>query len=219
VPRGYFFDLLDEEVRRRVEEAIDRFRAAGAAVHEVEIAGTADVAGTYVDVALAEAADYHRETIRSRPLEYTPGVRSRIETGSAIRPEQYQGAQARRAVLKHAVDAALAGCHALVLPALAIPAPPLGASTVTIGGRAEPVRSVMLRLTQVFNLTGHPAISIPCGHTSAGLPCGLQLVGRSGMTDALVDVAEICEPLSGGRAGLPPSREASADRRSLGGGG
>jgi Asp-tRNA(Asn)/Glu-tRNA(Gln) amidotransferase A subunit family amidase len=47
----------------------------------------------------------------------------------------------------------------------------------------------MLRLTQLFNLTGHPAISLPCGRTGAGLPCGLQLVGFHGQTEGLLSVA------------------------------
>jgi Asp-tRNA(Asn)/Glu-tRNA(Gln) amidotransferase A subunit family amidase len=51
----------------------------------------------------------------------------------------------------------------------------------------------MLRLTQLFNVTGHPAISLPCGLTSAGLPCGLQLVGARMHTDALLRVALACE--------------------------
>jgi Asp-tRNA(Asn)/Glu-tRNA(Gln) amidotransferase A subunit family amidase len=51
----------------------------------------------------------------------------------------------------------------------------------------------MLRLTQLFNATGHPAVSIPCGHTATGLPVGLQLVGRRGHTDQLLAVAAACE--------------------------
>jgi len=51
----------------------------------------------------------------------------------------------------------------------------------------------MLRLTQLFNLTGHPAISIPCGLTSTDLPCGLQLAGAHMQTDTLLGVALACE--------------------------
>jgi Asp-tRNA(Asn)/Glu-tRNA(Gln) amidotransferase A subunit family amidase len=47
----------------------------------------------------------------------------------------------------------------------------------------------MLRLTQLFNVTGHPAVSIPDGRTPSGLPCGLQIVGASDRTDALLGVA------------------------------
>jgi aspartyl-tRNA(Asn)/glutamyl-tRNA(Gln) amidotransferase subunit A len=53
---------------------------------------------------------------------------------------------------------------------------------------------MMLRLTQLFNLTGHPAISMPMGDTPAGLPCGLQLVGRLNDTEGLLATAAACEP-------------------------
>jgi aspartyl-tRNA(Asn)/glutamyl-tRNA(Gln) amidotransferase subunit A len=55
------------------------------------------------------------------------------------------------------------------------------------------VRALMLRFTQLFNITGHPAISIPCAVTSTGLPCGLQLVGHRNGTDALLSVAHASE--------------------------
>ena len=70
----------------------------------------------------------------------------------------------------------------------------LFASTVELERRPEPVRAALLRLTQLFNMTGHPAISIPCGATGAGLPCGCQLVGPHGETGRLLDLAEALEP-------------------------
>ena len=93
------------------------------------------------------------------------------------------------------MDAALAQHDALVLPTLPIPAPLIGASTVEVGSSTQPVRNVMLRLTQAFNVTGHPAISIPAGLTEMGLPCGVQLVGARGQTDALLRVALASEQL------------------------
>jgi aspartyl-tRNA(Asn)/glutamyl-tRNA(Gln) amidotransferase subunit A len=58
-------------------------------------------------------------------------------------------------------------------------------------GTTIPVRAAMLRLTQLFNMTGHPAISIPVPVN--GMPVGLQLVGRHGATDALLSAARACE--------------------------
>jgi Asp-tRNA(Asn)/Glu-tRNA(Gln) amidotransferase A subunit family amidase len=52
---------------------------------------------------------------------------------------------------------------------------------------------MMLRLTQLFNITGHPAISIPCGLTSEGMPCGLQLVGPRAQTGKLMQLTLACE--------------------------
>jgi aspartyl-tRNA(Asn)/glutamyl-tRNA(Gln) amidotransferase subunit A len=89
------------------------------------------------------------------------------------------------------VDAALEGRDALVLPTLPIPAPLIGANTVRVGAKDEPVRNLMLRLTKLFNLSGHPAISLPAGRTSGGLPCGVQLVGTE--TESLLSVALAAE--------------------------
>ena len=142
---------------------------------------------------LPEAAAAHAHGLEHHADLYSHDVRLRLELGRYVMAEDYARAQRGRAVLAEAVDAALAGRDALVLPALAMPAPRLGAGTVDIDGRPEPLRPLMLRLTQLFNATGHPAVSIPCGPTPAGLPCGLQLVGLRGRTDHLLDVAEACE--------------------------
>jgi aspartyl-tRNA(Asn)/glutamyl-tRNA(Gln) amidotransferase subunit A len=114
--------------------------------------------------------------------------------GRYVLAEDYARAQRGREVLRAEVDRALANVDALVLPTLPIPAPPIGAATVEVAGKTESVRNMMLRLTQLFNVTGHPAISIPCGSTSDGLPCGFQIVGRRHDTEALLAVAAACEP-------------------------
>jgi aspartyl-tRNA(Asn)/glutamyl-tRNA(Gln) amidotransferase subunit A len=114
--------------------------------------------------------------------------------GREMPASDYVAAQRSRAQLREDVEAVLKQCDALMLPTLAIPAPRLGATTVQVGEFEEQVRPIMLRLTQLFNLTGHPAISLPCGETSEGLPCGLQLAGQRGQTSALLAIALACEP-------------------------
>ena len=132
---------------------------------------------------------------------YTPMVRLRLEMGRYILAEDYVRAKNGFEALRREVDGALGDRDALILPTLPIPAPPLGAESVMVNGTPEPVRAMMLRCTQLFNVTGHPAVSLPCGSTSQGLPCGLQLVGRRFETDALMRVAlavENAASLSGG---------------------
>jgi aspartyl-tRNA(Asn)/glutamyl-tRNA(Gln) amidotransferase subunit A len=191
--RQYFCDLLDDEVRKLFEEALAALRSANARIVEAEIAHAAEIAPAYAHVSLAEAATYHAKTLDEKPELYTQSVRLRLETGRYILAEDYVRASLGREVLRREVDRALEGCQALLLPTLPIPAPPIGAATVRIGSVDESVRAAMLRLTQLFNMTGHPAVSIPCGTTAAGLPCGLQLVGRRTETAALVRVALACE--------------------------
>jgi aspartyl-tRNA(Asn)/glutamyl-tRNA(Gln) amidotransferase subunit A len=198
VPRKYFCDLLDDEVRARFEETLASLRQAGARIDEVGIQHAADIAAVYAHISLADAAAVHASTLDSVPERYTANVRLRLEMGRYILAEDYSRALHGRDLLRREVDAALAEHHALVLPTLPMPAPEIGASTVTIASRQEPVRNAMLRLTQAFNVTGHPAISLPCGTTAQGLPCGIQLVGARMETDALVRVALAVEQLTRG---------------------
>jgi aspartyl-tRNA(Asn)/glutamyl-tRNA(Gln) amidotransferase subunit A len=194
VPRPYFCEVLDDEVRARFEESLSRLRAAGARIDETEIAHARHTAPVYLTLVLADAAAYHAATLETMPERYTPPVRIRLEMGRYVLAEDYARALKGRDVLRREVDAAIAGHDGLVLPTLPIPAPPLGAGSVPVGGTVEPVRNLMLRQTQLFNLTGHPAISLPCGRTAAGLPCGLQLVGAHRHTEALMRTALACEP-------------------------
>ena len=157
-------------------------------MNEVDIRHASDIAPVYLHIVLSDAAAYHAATLETMPERYTPPVRLRLEMGRYLLAEDYVRALAGREVLRREVDVALADHDALVLPTLPIPAPPLGAASVRVGERQEPVRNLMLRLTQLFNVTGHPAVALPSGTTSTGLPCSLQLVGRRNHTDALLRV-------------------------------
>jgi aspartyl-tRNA(Asn)/glutamyl-tRNA(Gln) amidotransferase subunit A len=200
VPRKYFCDLLDDDVRARFDEAVERLRAAGAVVDDIEIPHAADIAPVYLHLVLGDAAAYHARTLETMPEKYTPNVRIRLEMGRYILAEDYARALAGRVRITREVDAALAQCDALILPSLRIPAPPIGADTVQVGATVEAVRNVMLRLTQPFNVTGHPAIAMPSGVSRDGLPCSVQLVGRRMQTDALLRVALACEGHISGNA-------------------
>jgi aspartyl-tRNA(Asn)/glutamyl-tRNA(Gln) amidotransferase subunit A len=193
VLRRYFCDLLDDGVRGRFEAAVARLRAAGARVSEAEVPHAALIAPAYVHIVFGDAAAYHAPTLERMPERYTEPVRLRLELARYVLAEDYARALRAREALRREVDAALAGQDVLMLPTLPIPAPRLGASTVRLGGGDEPVRNVMLRLTQLFNLTGHPAVTLPCGLTPEGLPSGVQLVGVRGGTQGLLAAAAFVE--------------------------
>jgi aspartyl-tRNA(Asn)/glutamyl-tRNA(Gln) amidotransferase subunit A len=198
-PRPYFLDILDTEVRVVFEQALERLRAAAWTVDSSPIRYARDAATVCLHIVLSEAAAVHAASLERQGGAYSEGVRLRLELGRYVLAEDYARAQRGRAVLTAAVDDVLADRDALVLPSLAIPASPLGVETVDIDGRPTSLRNVMLRLTQLFNATGHPAVSIPCGRTATGLPVGLQLVGRRDQTDQLLAVAAACETaLAGG---------------------
>ena len=201
MPLPYFFDKLEDDVARLVIDARAALERAGHIVSDVSIAHAERTADVYLHIVLPEASWYHAPLLRDHAGQYSPGVRLRLEMGGYILAEDYLRAMHARTVLRRGVDRALEGLDALVLPALAIPAPPLGASSVAAGKTTEPVRAIMLRLTQLFNVTGHPAIAIPCGQGRDGLPRGLQLVGHRGGTERLLAVAAAVERQIIGGAG------------------
>ena len=201
VPAPYFLDKLDDDVARLFASARNALAAAGHTVSDVVVAHADRTADVYLHIVLPEASWYHAPMLAAHADKYSPGVRLRFEMGRYVLAEDYLRAMHARSVLRRAVDKALEGLDALLLPALAIGGPPIGAGSVTINGAPEPVRAIMLRLTQLFNITGHPAIALPCGRGADGLPRGLQLVGHRGSTERLLAVAATVERQIIGGAG------------------
>jgi len=110
-------------------------------------------------------------------------IRARVLIGGAHSPEALAQAEAVRARFTAAVDEALVGVDALVMPTLPSVPP-------TLVEALDPRAVLPLsRLVRPFNLSGHPAITLPL-RTAEGLPAGVQLVGRRGGDAALIAVAE-----------------------------
>lgn len=189
---GYFTQLLAADVRAAFENALERLRTCGVRIEPRTVQGTESIVETYTSISLPEAAHWHAATLDERASDYQQPVRERLERGRTIAAVSYLRAMDDRERLRRSVDAALEGCDALVLPTLPIVAPMLGAADVTMDtGETIPVRAAMLRLTQLFNVTGHPAISLPIA--SEGLPVAMQLVGRREGSVALLRLARAVE--------------------------
>lgn len=191
IPSGYFIDRLQPDVRRGFDEAVAWLRGAGVQIEHVELPHADMIAPIYLHICLAEAAAFHARTLEAMPDAYTAPVRMRFEAGRFVLAEDYLRALAGRDRLRAGVTAALTAHQLLLLPTLPIVAPPIGAATVPMGDAEEPVRAAMLRLTQPFNLTGHPALTLPVRPASGGLAVGLQLVGSD--TRRLLAAAAWCE--------------------------
>lgn len=199
VLEDYFMDRLSHDVDAVLRATFEALRDGGAKLSSASLAHSTDIAPIYLHLVLADAAAYHATSLAERPHAYTPNVRIRLEMGRHVLGEDYVRALRGREIIRQEVEGALAGVDGLVLPALSIEAPPIGAATVPVTGGEEPVRNAMLRCTQPFNLSGHPAISVPCGTTAAGLPVGLQIVGHAGRTTDLLRVARAVERTVRGR--------------------
>lgn len=171
-----------EDVEAAVRRAVGALAELGAEVEEVSLAFTMRVsadAGTIISA--SESASVHEEWLSTRPDDYGPDIRNRFQEGSLYSAAQYHKAQRiRRLVLQEFLDA-LQRVDVLVGPTNAITAPRIADRQVMVKGRMENIygaRRLMPRLTQPYNMSRLPAISVPCGFGASGLPVGLQIGGR-----------------------------------------
>ena len=176
--RGFFLDGAAPEVRSAVETAARTLAAAGAVVDEVSLAQMTSTAPAAFAIVGSEALAYHADTLRARAGDYDPEVARRLKMAAFISGRHYVRAQQVRGLIRADVDAALARRDVLLAPSTPMPAPTVDERQVTLGDGPSPVRPALIRFTQPFNLSGHPACSVPCGFTAGGLPIGLQIVGR-----------------------------------------
>jgi aspartyl-tRNA(Asn)/glutamyl-tRNA(Gln) amidotransferase subunit A len=174
VPRGWE-DGLDEPTNATWQDVTrDLPRIDFPAWKELEDA--------FQPILFAEATSYHLDWLRDRPAEYSDDVRSTLELGRKVSGAGYLWAMRQRPRLRDAVERALEGHDAVLVPNTCIVAPPIG----------EPhVREKLLRYTRPFSLSGHPVVTIPA--PTSGLPVGVQVVGHWGEDEALLRVAAVLE--------------------------
>ncbi|ETW96378.1 MAG: hypothetical protein ETSY1_26820 [Candidatus Entotheonella factor] len=137
-----------------------------------------------------------------------PSLKITIEAGADWTASDLQRAQAQRSALFQQLQRGFESYDFLVSPTLSAPPLPVDQDPhgpVTIAGQSIPrIRGAWYPYTYPLNLTGHPALSLPCGLTAAGLPIGLQFIGPWHSESHLLDVAERLETvLSWGQR--PPS--------------
>ena len=179
VPMNYYFDHLDPELEALVRAAIDRLRTEGVKIRDIEIPLADQIMAVEFGLCLPEASAYHMEMLRERPDDYQEDVRLFLEAGEMVPATRYIQALRVRQVMKDAWRRLFDQVDAVIAPAVASPATKVGQKTVTWSdGTEEPITPLFVRLSAPANVTGLPAMAVPCGFTQAGLPVGFQVIGR-----------------------------------------
>ncbi|MCH8309700.1 MAG: Asp-tRNA(Asn)/Glu-tRNA(Gln) amidotransferase GatCAB subunit A, partial [Chloroflexi bacterium] len=133
-------------------------------------------------IMLSEAFTYHRTNLLARPEDFGEMVRGRFRLGGLVSSADYVQAQRVRNVIKREFADVLKTVDVIATPTMSIPPP----SFATASSRNT---SRLRSLTGPYNLTGMPAISIPCGLTPDGLPVGFQIAGKPFDEPAVFQVA------------------------------
>jgi len=175
--------VVDAEVLEAVRSAARTFEVLGARVDVLPFPGAREAALANGLMTTSDAAAFHRQRLAEHPQGFGADVRARLQTGAAYSSSDYALARRMQTVLQRQFMHFLDTFDLLLTPTVPIIAAQRGSADAVERART------LTRFTAPFNLTGLPALSIPCGFTKAGLPIGLQLVTKPWAEAKLLRVA------------------------------
>ena len=182
VPRRFFYEKADGDVRERTDAVVESLAASGASVEEIGLEADFDaLAAAHRTVMSVEAAAVHERDFSARANDYAPKVRGLIESGMLVPAVSYVRAQRVRGAFRREMDQAMRGFDAVLSPTTTAPAP----RDLTTTG--DPVFQIP------WTTCGFPAITIPSGLGASGLPLGIQLASAPFEEETLLRTASWCE--------------------------
>ena len=179
VVKEYFETEIDSSVAELTQQAIAVLGELGAEIVEVSLPLYEYAQPISNAILSAEATAAHRDVLLSDGDKMYPQVRERLEEGLFISAAEYLRAQQARQVFCQQVAGLLENVDLLAGPVEPVTAPKILERRIEIGGQALPAVPMLTKYTRVYNITGSPAISVPCGFGPDGLPVGLHLAGRN----------------------------------------
>ena len=179
VPETYFRKDVDPLVADHMAQSLKVFEELGAEIRPVDIPNpdaNIDLANI---VTASEGATLHAHWLRTRPNDYGPQPRARLEVGFGVSATDYLTAiQLRPRLVREFVEAAFAECDMLHAPNFGVPLPTIQETDVKDQQGFAALLSRMSYYTRPINFLGLPALTLPTGFDGNGCPTSLQLIGK-----------------------------------------
>ncbi len=182
IPKEWFFDLVEPETLGAVEKGIRALKGLGMASRHVSIPLVTTSIENSHTLRVVEAGVSLGPMVDKDPEKYGKVVRDSIATGRATAATAYAAAQEYRQKLRCQLRDAFASVDVIITPTTPMAAPLLTEflydTDYKVNGKSVPLGYALAGFAHLCNLTGYPAVSIPCGFTSNGLPIGMQIIGK-----------------------------------------
>jgi len=176
-PKQVFYEGCDAEIAGAMEASLEAFRLLGATVVEVELPEFSKLSALAATLHAAEANPFHDAWFRTRPQDYSPQVRERLEKGRPVLARDYLLAlQARRPAIDAFCDAVFSKVDLVHGPVVSFQTPTIGETDISTGDAAAEMLGRFVRLTRPISYLGLPVVSANAGFTNAGMPIGMQLI-------------------------------------------
>lgn len=177
IPRAWFFADLEPDVAQGLEQAIGELRELGVVTVDVELPRLDEVVGAHRAIIFAESASYYQPFLEAG-AEFGADIRPLLSVGQFLPAVDYLRALRVRRQIREAWSDVFSTVDCLLTPTSPCVATRFGQQAARLDNREKPLLRAFLDLTLPFNLSGHPAVSIPCGFSGDSLPVGMQLVGK-----------------------------------------
>jgi aspartyl-tRNA(Asn)/glutamyl-tRNA(Gln) amidotransferase subunit A len=179
VPENYFYDSVAADMQARMVESVAALKSLGARVVDITVPDPAHAFAMSVVMTECESATYHAEWMRTRPQDYSPGVRARFAPGLEVPAVNYIEAQNERARLRAEFLATVfARVDLLHTPVMPVPVPTIAATQSEDPDNLRALIPLFTRNTRTASFFSLPALSVPVGFTANGMPAAMQLIGR-----------------------------------------
>ena len=186
---SYFTDseVVDKEVMEAVNATCRMFEGFGAHVEPVAFPNAREATMANGLMTPCDAAAFHHQRLAENPQGFGRDVLKRLQTGAAYTSTEYSEARRMQTILRCQFNEFFDDYDLLLTPTTPVSAP--------IRGSADAIERAKLltRFTAPFNLTGLPALSIPCGWTSEKMPIGLQIIGKAWAEVKILSAANLFE--------------------------
>jgi aspartyl-tRNA(Asn)/glutamyl-tRNA(Gln) amidotransferase subunit A len=204
VPRTFFWERADPEVLRLAEDAVGVLRELGAEIVEVDVPFASHAGSAAAVVMSVEATAFHERHLRAHLDDYGDDLRLRLLRGFFLSGTDYLVGLRAQAFLRRAFADVFRDCDLLATPTAQVAAAPIDEDPASAAGTSLALSVQLTRFTNPFNVTGFPALSVPCGFTARGLPAGLQIVGRPHDEVRVLQAGAAYEAAAGWNARRPP---------------